>query len=67
MLLAEAAAGVGAGLGGGMTVTFSPQIIIQGGDEDAGAQVESAMPQIEAQFEKWFERMMARQRMVSYG
>ena len=64
-LLADAAAGVGVGLGG-INITFAPQVVVQGGG-DAASQVEQAMGDIEDQFEVWFERFMARQRAVAYG
>lgn len=64
-LLADAAAGVGVGLGG-INITFAPQVVVQGGG-DAASQVEQAMGDIEDQFEVWFERFMARNRAVAYG
>ena len=64
-LLADAAAGVGVGLGG-INITFAPQVVVQGGG-DAASQLEQAMGDIEDQFEVWFERFMARNRAVAYG
>ena len=64
-LLADAAAGVGVGLGG-INITFAPSIVVQGGG-DAVTQIEQAMDDIEGQFEMWFERFMARQRAIGYG
>ena len=59
--------GAGASSGGGINITFSPQITVQGGGPDAGAQVQNALAIGMDDLRRMIEDIMDRERRLSFA
>ncbi|KEQ22306.1 phage tail tape measure protein [Paenibacillus tyrfis] len=53
--------------GGNVTVTFAPQITVQGGGADASGQFEQALRKAQDEFERRFSAMMKQERRLNFN